>query len=224
MTQARRYKLAHGITKRSPVGVRMSGYQFDVFISYTRGGQTEDFIKRLLRDRLARALNDRLTHDCPGGRVFFDLHSTASGGEAEDRICGGLRRSAVMLALLNERYGGRPWCLREARSFLLREQAIGWTGTDPQAPALLVPVVVGELNPDSLPPDLRGLLRKHDWSRHIQENDERPKPTRALLTAVDALAADPARGVRAAPPPQDWPIAPLPSRKNPAGPRPIGAP
>jgi hypothetical protein len=219
----------------TPRGAGMSGYQFDVFISYARGGRTEDFALRL-RSELETALNDHFGRRTQGSRVFLDQHSTQAGGDVDARICGGLRGSAVLLALLSDGYCGRPWCVREARTFRLREQEIGWSGDDPQAPALLYPLVAGPLDPTNLPADLCGVLRSQSWetsgrlrkskpwSKLVHENYRLSQNTRDFYDAVAGLAAVLAHCVRQAPAPQGWPIAPLPDWKNPAGPRPIGAP
>ncbi len=106
----------------------LAGYDWDVFISYKRGGNSPDFA-RVLRDGLRRGLADQF----PNPRVFFDDLSAEAGAHPE-HLMHTVRSSALVLAVWVPAYEMSDWCAAEWFLARARERLC------PGAPSLVYPV------------------------------------------------------------------------------------
>jgi hypothetical protein len=98
-----------------------SGYTYDIFLSYPRGGLVEPFVREVFVDLLRRALADR--HPTHEPQVFLDERGISVGETLTDAIRENLLRSKLLLALVNPAYARKQWCREEWASFDGRAQA-----------------------------------------------------------------------------------------------------
>ncbi|MBL8616255.1 MAG: toll/interleukin-1 receptor domain-containing protein [Deltaproteobacteria bacterium] len=98
----------------------MGGYRYDIFISYPRSGLIEPFVREVFVDLLRRALADH--HPVYEPQVFLDERGIAVGETLTDAIRENLRRSKLLLVLLNPAYARKTWCREEWASFDGRAQ------------------------------------------------------------------------------------------------------
>lgn len=92
-----------------------SGYRYDIFLSYPRGALVEPFVRQIFVDLLRRALADQ--HPVYEPRVFLDEQGVAVGERLSDALREALRRSKLLLALINPAYARKQWCREEWASF-----------------------------------------------------------------------------------------------------------
>lgn len=189
-----------------------TGYRYHVFISYARRSAGARLFERIYPEFLD-CLSDKLGVDDVKDSVFFDNHSAANGATVENRICGGLRESAVMLSLWSPRYFERRWCRREFQSFLLREEQVGLRTDSSSRPALIYPVKIDKVTP---PPEAKDTYCRRDLTRfrELVRHPDTVMPAE-LWNEIDDIASDIADWFRAAPNHAPWPIAPLPPDEPP---------
>lgn len=118
---------------------RVSGYEFDVFISYSRRGSAPKWLMNHFYPKLQECLADQIA---PAPTVFVDkgmekaVHWPA---RLEKALC----RSKVMIALLSPPYFESPWCMAELRNMFAREKFLGLASPDrPQG--LVYPVLYSD--------------------------------------------------------------------------------
>jgi hypothetical protein len=110
----------------------VSGYKFDLFISYARRGSVQRWLLNHFHDKLVECLTDQVA---PAPRVYVDKRMQKAVHWPSD-LRHALRHSKIMLQLLTPPYFESPWCMAEWRSMLAREQALGLSS--PERPQGLV--------------------------------------------------------------------------------------
>jgi hypothetical protein len=127
---------------------RVSGYEYDIFISYSRYGSVQKWILNHFHAKLMDCLADEIA---PTPRVYIDrlmeraVHWPSSLQRA-------LHRSKIMLQVLAPPYFESEWCQAEWHSMRERQSMLGLAGLDvPQG--LIYSVLYGDS--DSFPIEAR---------------------------------------------------------------------
>lgn len=178
----------------------MSGYEFDLFISYARRGNVQKWLLNHFYEKLTDCLADQLA---PTPKVYVDrempraVHWPSSLRRA-------LRRSKIMIQLLTPQYFESPWCMAEWQSMLAREKMLGLAS--PERPqGLVVPILFADS--DNFP--LEGKVRSWRDFKDYAYPDPVYQQTHEYVRfhrEVNDLAADLAALIQQAPPWQpDWP-------------------
>ncbi|MGH3757117.1 toll/interleukin-1 receptor domain-containing protein [Actinophytocola sp.] len=117
----------------------MPGYEFDVFISYSRFGSAPKWLMNHFYPKFQDCLADQTA---PMPKVFLD--KTMSRGthwpsQLEKALC----RSKIMIAVLTPPYFESRWCMAEWHSMRAREKLLGLTNLDrPQG--LIYPILYSD--------------------------------------------------------------------------------
>jgi hypothetical protein len=123
-------------------------YEYDVFVSYRRGGVVDEWVRRFVAD-----LGDWLSAVLVAPpKIFLDEANLQVGSNWNDELELGLLRSKLLVAVLTPAYFASPSCSREWSTFEAREKRDG--------PSLILPVLLrGQI--DGLPKRVasRQLLR-----------------------------------------------------------------
>ena len=96
----------------------MSGYKFDVFFSYKRDPESDEWhetVARKLEFWLRKEIN------ASKARIFFDTESIETGEQWKHKIRDSLKESSCLVAVWSPDYFHSPWCLAEWQSFVKRE-------------------------------------------------------------------------------------------------------
>ena len=119
---------------------KQDGYQYDLYLSYSRSGTVGEWFRRDLLPALQSALGDEL------GRVprIFSDTMLEPGANWQDSLTEALRRSKMMVAVLAPSYFSSAWCATEWNTMQARERLLG----DEWGP-LIYPVVASRA--DRLP-------------------------------------------------------------------------
>lgn len=116
----------------------MPGYQFDVFISYSRRGGAPKWLLNHFYPKLRDCLTDEIAHP----RIFVDK-TMPRGVHWPSQLQKALRHSKIMISVLSAPYFTSSWCLAELRSMHEREKVLGLAGLDrPQG--LIYPVLYSD--------------------------------------------------------------------------------
>jgi hypothetical protein len=107
-------------------------YEYDVFISYQRGGTVPAWVRTHFYPRLSELLDDELTHEV---RVFFD-ENVHAGGKWPEQLRAALRRTKILVAVCSPKYFQNEWCLAEWHSMARREELVGMASR-----SLIYPVI-----------------------------------------------------------------------------------
>ncbi|GAA1288603.1 toll/interleukin-1 receptor domain-containing protein [Saccharothrix xinjiangensis] len=99
----------------------MSDYEFDLFLSYRRSGNVQDWVWNHFRPVLHHCLADELDRE---PRIFLDVEID-TGTRWPDRLEEALRGSRLLLPVLSPQYFRSAWCLAEWRSAADREALVG---------------------------------------------------------------------------------------------------
>jgi len=119
--------------------MRVPGYEFDVFISYSRRGSAPKWLINHFYPKLKECLADQIA---PAPRVFLDKEMER-GVSWPDRLDKALRRSKILIAVLSPPYFTSPWCMAEMRNMFRREEFLGLAGPDrPQG--LIYPILYSD--------------------------------------------------------------------------------
>ncbi len=114
----------------------LSGYRFDLFLSYRRGGTVPDWVHNHLHPLLLDCLADELSRE---PRIFLDS-TMETGVHWPSGLEWALRRSRLLLPIWSPQYFTSPWCLAEWRTMLAREAAVG-LATELRPHGLIYPLV-----------------------------------------------------------------------------------
>ena len=118
---------------------RVPGYEFDVFISYSRLGSAPKWLMNHFYPKLKDCLADQVA---PAPKVFVDK-GMPRGVHWPTQLQKALHRSKIMVAVLTPPYFESRWCLAELRSMHAREKLLGLGGPDrPQG--LIYPVLYSD--------------------------------------------------------------------------------
>lgn len=102
----------------------MSGYKFDVFISYSRRGSVQKWLLNHFHDKLLECLADQFA---PTPRVYMD-RTMSRAVHWPSNLQDALRHSKIMVQLLTPHYFASPWCMAELCSMQEREKLLGLAG------------------------------------------------------------------------------------------------
>jgi TIR domain len=111
-------------------------YEYDVFISYQRGGTVPMWVRTHFYPRLSELLDDNLDH---AAKVFFD--ENVSGGTSWPmEMRSALLRTRILVPVCSPKYFLNEWCLAEWHSMTAREELVGMA-TQEQPRGLIYPVI-----------------------------------------------------------------------------------
>jgi hypothetical protein len=188
------------------------GYQYDLFLSYTRKGNVPGWIENHFFPLLRDALTDRRP---VAPRIFLDTQQEI-GVNWPNNLEFALRRSRYLVAVWSAPYFQSPWCMAEWTSMLERERLLGMGGLD-NPRGLVYPVVFADGN--SFPPRALEVQARIDLKRwanpfpHFRDAPAYLDFFHAMSDVADALA----ERLDSAPDWQsDWPVVrpPPPAPSN----------
>jgi len=138
----------------------VSGYEFDVFVSYIRRGNPYSWVSNHFLPRLRDCLADQLADE---PTVFVDEEMERAANWPA-RLEQALNRTKVMVAVLSPQYFRSPWCLAEWDTMVERERQLGmFTAEQPQG--LIYPVLFSDSDtfPDAV--KVRGWRDLKPWNQ-----------------------------------------------------------
>jgi hypothetical protein len=120
-------------------GGRLSGYEYDVFISYRRLGSVPEWVENHFYPRLRDLLNDNLPYPVS---LFLD-REVRGGVQWPLALETALRRTRVLVPVCSAQYFQSEWCLAEWHSMAKREEILG-LATLEQPQGLIYPVLFAD--------------------------------------------------------------------------------
>src|SRR5882757_635598 len=148
-------------------------YEYDIFVSYKRGTDCEDWVRKTLKPLLVKVIRDYYLG--PGDpKIFIDEEGIEIGAEWPKRIKTALARSKSMLAVWSPSYFRKSdWCVIEYSVMKYRQEQLG-LGND-NAAALIWPVMFRKLDP--VPPFVGNIqiLDLSDFNSIISEDSNLKK-------------------------------------------------
>ena len=97
------------------------GYEYDVFVSYTRRAGAGRWVK----ENFFPALRESLDNEMPREPAFYVDWEQETGVSWPESLEHALLRSRVMVAVLSPPYFRSPWCAAEWASMCARNQVLG---------------------------------------------------------------------------------------------------
>jgi len=99
-------------------------YQYDVFISYKRGGAKAEWINKIFLPLFKEDLSQNLGREAS---IFLDTSEISAGTTWPDVLAKSLSKTKCLVAILSPLYFGSPWCVMEFsvmtyRQIKLREE------------------------------------------------------------------------------------------------------
>ena len=104
----------------------MSGYKYDVFISYSRRGSVQKRLLNHFHPKLRECLDDQFA---PPLKVYMDRAMRRAVHWPSD-LQVALRHSKIMIQLLTPNYFTSKWCMAELFSMRARENMLGLAGPE----------------------------------------------------------------------------------------------
>jgi hypothetical protein len=126
----------------------VSGYEFDVFISYSRGGNAFKWVRNHFHPRLTDCLADQLPRR---PNVFIDKEME-KGNHWPTLLEDALRRSKILVAVYAPPYFQSRWCTAEWQSMRRREELLGLTEPG-RTQGLIYPILFADS--ENFPPEAR---------------------------------------------------------------------
>ncbi|RKT52824.1 toll/interleukin-1 receptor domain-containing protein [Saccharothrix australiensis] len=124
----------------------MSGYQFDLFISYPRRGTVRQWLVNHFQHKLRECLADQIA---PTPKIYVDK-DMPRGVHWPSSLRHALRHSKIMIQLLTPQYFWSDWCRAEWYHMLAREKMLGLASLEkPQG--LVYPILYADS--DNFPPE-----------------------------------------------------------------------
>lgn len=116
-------------------------YEYDVFISYKRGGVAserwvQEYFYPFLKDWLDTSLGKKQ-------KIFMDTKEIRNGDDWKRRIKKSLAKSKCMIAILSPLYFDSEWCKAEFSIMLHREKTLGYR-TDDKPDGLISGILIQE--------------------------------------------------------------------------------
>lgn len=176
-------------------------YDYDVFLSYPRKGNSGEWVRNHFHKLLVGCLNDELAEE---PRIYFD-GDQAVGVNWPDNLRNALLRSKVLVAVWSPPYFRSDWCMAEWQSMRAREAHLG-LGAAAEPQGLVFPVVFWDGR--NFPADARNTMW-HDLSEFSLPSPEFAHTTGFVEfhRSMRQVAAAIARLLEAAPPWEDgWPV------------------
>ena len=125
----------------------MSGYKWDLFISYARRGS----VQKWLLNHFHEKLRDCLANEFQPLRIYVD-RGMPRAVHWPSNLQHALLHSKIMIQLLTPPYFDSDWCLAEFRSMRAREELLGLAGAG-QSQGLIYPILYGDS--ENFPPEAR---------------------------------------------------------------------
>lgn len=176
-------------------------YEYDVFLSYPRQGNSGDWVRNHFHSELRGCLDQELV-DSP--RIYYDQQQ-AVGVNWPQNLRRALLRSKVLVAVWSPPYFRSEWCLAEWQSMRAREAHLGM-GEAERPQGLVFPVVFWD--GENFPAEARATTW-HDMSRFSLPSPEFVRTTEYVefQRRMQEVATAIAQLLSMAPPWQDgWPI------------------
>ncbi|MFC6093700.1 TIR domain-containing protein [Saccharothrix lopnurensis] len=124
----------------------MSDYKFDLFISYPRRGNVQEWLMNHFLRKLRDCLADQFA---PTPKIYVDKEMPRAV-EWPASLRHALWHSKIMIQLLSPQYFASKWCLAEWYSMLERERMLGLAS--PEKPqGLIYPILFSDS--DNFPPE-----------------------------------------------------------------------
>lgn len=151
-----------------------AGYEYDIFISYKRGTDCEEWVRKTLKPLLIKVINDySIGEDDP--KVFIDEEGIDIGMEWPTRIKRALARSKCMLAVWSPSYFRKSaWCVIEFSVMKFRQEALG-LGPNKNPFSLIWPVMFRKLDPIPAFVEKTQVLDLSDYNSIISEESDQKK-------------------------------------------------
>jgi hypothetical protein len=183
----------------------VSGYKFDLFISYSRYGSVQKWLLNHFYKKLCECLADQFA---PPPRVYLDRGMARAVHWPSD-LQTALLHSKIMIQLLTPHYFTSAWCMAELRSMQAREKLLGLAGPE-ISQGLIYPILYSDSENFPIEERQRSWLDFKEFAH--------PDPVYQQTTEfvhfhrkVNELASDLVQLVRQVPDWQpDWPIVEKP--------------
>lgn len=115
-------------------------YEYQVFISYQRGGSTVPaWVCNHFYPRLLELMDDIVDYDV---KIFLD-DQVSVGGKWPQLVQEALRRARILIPVCSPKYFLDEWCLAEWRSMEKREELVGMA-TSGMSGSLIYPVIFSD--------------------------------------------------------------------------------
>lgn len=115
-------------------------YEYDVFISYRRGGgDAPDWVRNHFHPRLQRILDDNVDYDV---KIFLE-DSVPVGGKWPEEVRDALQRARILIPVCSPKYFRDEWCLAEWHTMAKREQIVSGGGAAKPG-RLIYPVIFSD--------------------------------------------------------------------------------
>jgi hypothetical protein len=131
---------------------RVSGYKFDVFISYCRYGSVRKWLENHFYQKFRECLADQVA---PAPKVYVDW-TMPRGVHWPSNLRNALLHSKIMVPLLAPPYFESKWCMVEWESMRERERLLG-LGTLERPQGLVYPILYADS--DNFPDEAKGIAR-----------------------------------------------------------------
>ena len=135
----------------APIIEAVSGYKYDLFISYSRLGSVQKWLLNHFYDKLRDCLADQFGSSL---KVYMDRRTMPRAVHWPSELQIALRHSKIMIQLLTPGYFESKWCLAELFSMRAREEMLGLAGLQ-VTQGLIYPILYSDS--DNFPPE--GLQR-----------------------------------------------------------------
>ncbi|HEX7306280.1 toll/interleukin-1 receptor domain-containing protein [Lentzea sp.] len=172
------------------------GYEYDVFLSYTRRGGGDVWV----REHFHRALKEWLGNEMDKDPEIFVDWTQETGVAWPPNLERALLRSRVMVAVFSPPYFRSPWCRAEWESMLERHKTLGYGSADhPRQLVLPVRYADGQ----HYPPEAQATQQADftSWNKPLAyEVYSRSANYEHFLAAVQELAKEIAERIEYAPP------------------------
>ena len=137
-------------------------YEYDVFISYKRGGTKDLWLSTIFRPYFEEYLQDRLEGRRP--RIFVDKTGLTTGADWSDEIIYALAHSKCLVAIISPSYFmSSEWCIKEFLTIKYRQQRLDLkAGSVP--PSLMWLIAIQEF--ENVPP----IIHTVQFANYIKYN------------------------------------------------------
>jgi hypothetical protein len=105
---------------------RVSGYEYDIFISYSRYGSAREWMQNHFLPVLQDCLADEIA---PAPKIYVD-YLMSKGSDWPSNLKRALLRSKIMVQVLAPHYFESRWCLAEWHSMRERQNMLGYATVD----------------------------------------------------------------------------------------------
>jgi len=178
-------------------------YEYDIFISYKRGTDCEDWVRKTLKPLLNKIFKDYYLGE-GDPKIFIDEEGLEIGMDWPLRLKRALARSKCMLAVWSPSYFRKSaWCVIEYSVMRYRQEQLNKDSDQPPA-SLIWPIIFRKLDP--IPPFVQNtqLLDLTEYNSLISEESNFHKYSE-LKQKFESRIASLARMIATAPPwNQDW--------------------